>query len=452
MIHIRALALICAIAFTTQASAQADDSRVICEHEFNSPLELLAIQGDSIIAATPETKQLHAIDGTTCEVRWSIGTEGAPAGTDEHGSYWRYLYTVVTDDTSVYVASASFDVSTETGTVWVNAVDVATGAQRWRYSFADTVGKVSIRQGRLYVLGESSLIALDPADGHVNWSEPITTSGAFWMHELNIQFIGDLVIYHTLYNADPAEVGKPPYEVGPSDDVSAVVALNQVTGQRVWEAPFPWASYFWLTTTPDTSLVLFTGSQMYSSNGYEDQMVGLDSATGERVWQVEIEETLDFLADGSDVAVFDYNPDRDETDLDVFDAYSGDRQATLPVPDSAWPVSFQPGQVILEYYEGADLDLPATRRLSAVDAFSARELWMAPLRGVSEYGDLKLEFLDGVIYALNGSALTAVDRFTGQEFWYWELHEPVTRADLLISEPTVVINASPSSLAVLQIT
>jgi outer membrane protein assembly factor BamB len=422
----------------------------LCVRDVGEAVELLAANHSLAIVATPEAKRIHAIDLMTCEVTWTVPTVGAAGGSFAFGDYFAVEGTSVLDSESAYVTSVAPDEDAPYGTVTVASFDLDSGDLNWSYSFPDVVGKLSLNEGRLFVLGESNLVAIDSKTGTVHWIEQITYSGVSWMPELNVQFSAGLVAYFTGYDADPSIVGPPPYDLPSNDDIAAIVALDPVSGRRIWTSHFPQTNYFWLSATADETGFVFVGSQMYRRNDEDHKVIRLNATDGSRVWEQDIEETFEVLNNDIQVAVFDADPDHELSDIEVFDCGSGERQFVRPVDDEAWPVLLTNDYVLLEYFWGDDLDQVEPRTFVALSLKNWGELWSVTPQGEAKYGEMQLAVREDAIYTMIGNTLTAIDPIIGTVAWDYQFDASGKQSKLLLTPTTIVVAHAGSMISIFE--
>ncbi|MFC7204614.1 PQQ-binding-like beta-propeller repeat protein [Haloferax namakaokahaiae] len=152
----------------------------------------------------------------------------------------------------------------------VSAFDASTGDEQWRttVSVADRDetrfhhDSVVVQFDRIYARTFEGLHALD-TDGNLRWTEPIPTTDQPW------PIVAPPIVSDGLAITATYGDREPPVQV---------VALDAETGDPVWEAGFSTRQLPWtLSAFGDTVYVPFFGG--------ESGLVGLDVATGERLWE-----------------------------------------------------------------------------------------------------------------------------------------------------------------------
>ncbi|WP_410765693.1 PQQ-binding-like beta-propeller repeat protein [Haloferax sp. DFSO60] len=175
----------------------------------------------------------------------------------------------VVSDGVVYYLHTRGGYDTEHESV-VSAYDAKTGEEQWRttVSVADREenrfhhDSVVVEKDRLYARTFEGLHALD-TNGNLLWTEPIPTTDQPWPVIAPPIVSDELAITATYGDREP------PVQV---------VALDSETGDPVWEAGFSTRRFPWtLSAFGDTVYVPFFGG--------DSGLVGLDIATGERLWE-----------------------------------------------------------------------------------------------------------------------------------------------------------------------
>lgn len=193
------------------------------------------------------------------------------------------------------------------------ALDVATGAERWRQELdASGAGAPAVRGGLVYIVSRDSRAwAIDAGNGRVRWTLDAAPDAVGLTGGAAPAVTSDLVIFPFpsgevqaafrqggLRRWDAAVTGRRPGQaIARIGDISAdpvvaggrvyaanqsgrLVALNLQNGQRIWTAEEGALSPVW----PAGGAVFLVSDQ--------NQLVRLDGATGAPVWRVDLPEYL----------------------------------------------------------------------------------------------------------------------------------------------------------------
>ena len=233
--------------------------------------------------------RLYTIDNTAT-IRAFDAASGAAAWSAR-------LANAATDVNALFGGGVSFENGTlyaTNGIGQVAALDAATGRARWTQRPGGPLrGAPTVSDGNLYVVSQDNqLFALDPATGETRWSQPATleVAGVFgaaapaaaqgtvvagfssgelnayryengrplWQDVLSRTNVSTAVAALSDIDAEPVIENGRVYAVGQG---GRMVALELVTGQRLWEQNIagistPWVAGDWLfVVTADARLV-----------------------------------------------------------------------------------------------------------------------------------------------------------------------------------------------------
>lgn len=172
----------------------------------------------------------------------------------------------------------------------ITAFDAGTGKEAWTSSAPGVRSRpknLLVRNGRVFGAGEVA-VALDAQSGRELWEFPLSSTG------------------HASAGLGRAAVDDATFYVG--TDTHQVFALDQVTGSLRWMADIgpDWAHRGIVTGITVAGDTVFVSARQYNAeNGYISTgwIIGLDRATGRRVWSFRNGDGTDWRTVAAGVSV-----------------------------------------------------------------------------------------------------------------------------------------------------
>lgn len=187
----------------------------------------------------------------------------------------------VTDPVLVGERVLSLDVDLEAGQTTILAVDAPTGEVVDEFRFDGLLATATMGEERLYAWGLSRLVAIDPADGSVDWSTDVEYNGQARFHLA----VADGLVLATLgheFVAFDAATGDRRWRTA-----------HEVIGQVIVQGPTPFAS----PTVVDGTAYAAGSLQTLMARG-EAGLIAFDPTTGTERWRFKpATEALDTPAD-----------------------------------------------------------------------------------------------------------------------------------------------------------
>lgn len=245
------------------AAIDATDGRIVWERAVSGRI---ATDGSHVFVGASEEWSARAemlavsvsgLDAATGDTRW---TTALPSGVRFNDDVWAYVHDVVVQGDTLFVVSAASR-SDEREQTTVSALDAADGAIRWQRPIEGWGGVAVVGDGVLVVAQGEHLRALDVATGSERWSA-WTGEGTYRVS------IADGLVF-----APVRDRGEGRVEAG-----IALSARRVSDGRVLWRVPWDsWAHGFAVTG----STVIASGGQWESSSG---ELVALDTRTGDLRW------------------------------------------------------------------------------------------------------------------------------------------------------------------------
>jgi alcohol dehydrogenase (cytochrome c) len=371
--------------------------------------------------------QINASNVATLKKKWSFTIPGS-------GVFGNFASTPVAFGGVVYFQDLNSN---------VYAVDQQTGKLTWTHAFkSPSIGPngVAIGYGRLYAATESTVFALNPANGALLWKHRLTPS----VHE-GIDMAPQLYDNKVLISTVPGSGVKHFYEPG---SVGTVYSLDASTGKTVWSfntVPKPKKGLFsggglWYPPAVDSSGNVYLGvanpglwpNSKKNPNGalrpgpnlYTDSLVVLDGGTGKLKWyrQVIAHDVRDYdlmispvlytPAGGSQLvigagkmgSVYAWNA---ATGSQVWKANVGKHVNDIgPLPKKTVPIC--PGDF-------GGVETPIAQSKGTV---------FVPWLNLCAVGSATSESIPGANFAKATGGLTAFDAATGKVKWQQKLPHP----------------------------
>lgn len=295
------------------------------------------------------------------------------------------------------------------------AVDAETGGVEWRHEIgagAEARGSPIVGDGIVYyhlrsqgqnqaferegVEYSDQVRALDTETGEVRW----TFEGQF----LNEPVLADGLLF--------VSASSPTHREGEDIDPGKLHALDPATGDEQWRFE-PRGDSFTATSGIETRPVVVDG-MVYTStyDGENDNVVAIDTGTGELVWDTVMEAGWIEVVDGT-VLVSESNYGGR---LDAFDAATGERQWQVEI-DSSYSFT---RPIVANGFVFTTVN--NAFRIYAFDLETGSEAWNASGLVAPQVATAS----DGTLYA----GLQAIDTASGERQWVNEL-------DVFLAAPTV---------------
>jgi outer membrane protein assembly factor BamB len=329
----------------------------------------------------------------------------------------------VVQDGTVVVSVTDFGGGDQGGLV---ALDLATGAERWRYVTPNQARNAPAIEGDTVVvaLGNGEVHAVGLADGAVRWTHDAAE---------------DLSTYESSMWAAPT-IADGAVFIALQGRMSA---LELATGEPRWEAELT-SSYPWLGTT---AAVTVANGVAIANYGRDDGMTGWSTTTGARLWDIR---------DGRTLAV-NATPIVVDGELYVASTYGGVAKLELATRAQRWTAPFTPGGFDWGYsitaapaFAEGRLFVPTQwKDLVAVDAASGAELWRhttprGPLNfahyrsGEPGFAASPVVTGDLVWVPRPDGKLVALAAADGNEVWSTDLGAPIVSAPAPAGDRLVV--------------
>jgi len=246
----------------------ASTGKMVWEREANGCFGQLVV-GDGMVCVTDsrarETMSLQALDAETGKLQWAWGADD--------------LYIAAIANGAAYLTRRS-----ATGKDYVQAVDVRSGDEIWRYSIDGSRSSLIVIDGCLYVAElqyyprmRSRLLAINARRGSILWA----FSSRSWLTSVDV--LGDMVL-------------------AGSDD-GCLRALNARTGASLWVSDVGVGPHGLRFNADPVSSVVYA----YST---EDHTVyAVDAQTGENLWEFERRPGGARVVVSGDLVLFIYSAD-----------------------------------------------------------------------------------------------------------------------------------------------
>ena len=290
---------------------------------------------------------------------------------------------------SPVVGTNTVYVATKAGSVV--ALDLASGAERWRVDVGDYVARSTpaLDARTLYVAAGYALFALDSHTGHERWSKPLRFTGS----------------------CSPVVDSGMVYVATQEGHISAFVAA---TGEEVWH----YRNDNLLFGSPAVA----GGVVVIADEA--GQVTAIDAASGREIWQKKAGGeafATPAIADGTVYIA------TDKPEFVAFDLKTGRERWRREVGGISSP-GLADGMV---YLGGAD------QSLRALDARTGDERWSSALGYAIESS---ASISDAVVFVASGPTLYALDRKDGRTLWS-HVTGGVVSADLAVVADMVVASS-----------
>ncbi|HEY0070712.1 MAG TPA: PQQ-binding-like beta-propeller repeat protein, partial [Chloroflexia bacterium] len=198
------------------------------------------------------------------------------------------------------VANGALYFASQEGTVY--AVDMASGAEEWRFAAGgNTIDPLAYSDGLLYVASGTSLYALDANSGEQvwvvkrgDWFGPLVSGGVVYAAN------DDLNLY-ALDAETGAEVWKAPTGARPSSPAALaegiiysgttanqLVAFDARTGQQLWK----FDTDDWPSNPSVVSGVVYVGTTNHENREGERHLYAIDARSGQELWRFKADSRL----------------------------------------------------------------------------------------------------------------------------------------------------------------
>jgi outer membrane protein assembly factor BamB len=195
----------------------------------------------------------------------------------------------------------------------------------------------------------------------------------------------------------------------------SVIALNALTGHRVWTASFPGRV---VVTFTEAAGMVYAGT---TAGGTQRSVVALDGTTGKRRWSKPVPTTTPGLLTATATTVICGTNGWLQTPTGGGTLLALDSRTGRPL----W--SRNPGSLEVAI-TGDGTVYAASGSLFALDLRTGKSAWPS---GIASVRPTALALSDGVLYAgTEGSQLMALSAVTGRELWSYSTAEPVTCLDV----------------------
>jgi outer membrane protein assembly factor BamB len=232
--------------------ALADDGTVRWKYQAGGAIrsEPAVIQGHVYVSSDAGfTAKLEVAGGKEL---WRVKTDTMTAPrlppSDEKSRWDRYGSSAIADANQLYVASRDQN---------LYALDLATGATRWKYPASDIMTATPARYRDLVLIADyaGKVQALGAADGKPRWT-----------YDARLAVPGDLVV-----DGDQVLVGSRSYDL---------IALDAATGRERWK------HYYWFSWIESPAVV--RDGVIYTGSSDATQVYGIDSRSGKLRWKTAV--------------------------------------------------------------------------------------------------------------------------------------------------------------------
>ena len=351
------------------------------------------VHGDAMttrsLAWTTSDAGIARVDSAGVVTPVSTGTVTITAAMDEQSA-----------STTVMVLEApipSWSQTTEWSTFQGNArhtgaitATLAPSAFQELWTAAGVRGPVTLGDGKVYGISNSSVAALDAGTGAQRWAYDLGTRESY----------------------DPPAFGNGTVYVqtGGAEN-SFVWAISAADGSLLWRSAYDNQWFSWFAPT-------VVGQDVYVAAGYGGGMAAYDATTGASRWSIPLNQYdmwTPAVADGLAYAYTgDYSPK-----VSVVDAATGAVSYEIPDPEFTW----RGWSMNLAPVLGTQNDLiaqPGTRLVS-FDLANRTIRWQVAEWVSPPGGAWQATVAGGVVYAFNGSQVEARREADGAQLWSWPL-------------------------------
>jgi outer membrane protein assembly factor BamB len=293
------------------------------------------------------------------------------------------------------------------------------GEERWRSSIDGGFATPSVVDGRLYVPTVEELLALDPADGTVQWTFGTEASDEYLLSAEG----DDSTVYvpstrGVVYALDPsngrvqwrtgAGVGSTGIGVGPEyvylpdgGDATAVEAYVPETGDRVWEGE----------DLGVNTAVCYGDGSVYAANE-EGTFQRYDAESGGLRWEARTGIEVRFGAQEATTEAYLLGGTRDgRSSVVARESADGSRRWEAELVDGQPQAIGIAGDVAYAAIESGSLH--------ALDLRTGEERWRFGTEG-TPWGEVGVAG-DGVYVCTEGGVLHALDTETGEQRWRFDV-------------------------------
>ena len=316
----------------------------------------------------------------------------------------------------------------------------------WSHELWDAMGKLTYHDGRLFVLGEEWISAIDAATGEEIWGEPVFMAMAGFVILRRAEVIGDLVVYVDYLDRPASELTVEEAR-GYDERFGEIVARSIDTGERVWAHPVRNIASYFLHVFLDSNRVLLESQMVEDAELAAFELIAIDAGSGEIVWRAEPNPFQRDLVAGNSVGLFAY-AGRDYVSLDVFSQDTGGLVWSVPISRARVPFFATDDYFLLGTVDDPDKDDATFGSLFALDSATGEQMWEISLN--VPHGDSRVVPVsaDGQLFLFLMAGLASFDERTGEMSWTLDLPEGTTSADMKIGGSYLVLADAETSIHV----
>ena len=366
------------------------------------------VVGDLVILSRSEF--IEALDINDCSVTWSWKRNSVTG-----------VLPALFEDT-LYVVDEAYPDSWQFELV---AIDVMTGAEKWRSS-VDARNGVNLQSGVLLVQGVSEIFGVDPESGTIQWRMRPTTYEFF-----------------TPYPSQGGRLFISEVETSPAGFATNVSALDVSTGEVAWSLKFN-DTFGPLITTGPERVAIFTLIPLGGEDSADisQTQVGVDVLTGQQLWERNIDLDLDIhFLEHLAYATHRKAPDTGMS-IVALDVGSGQTVWSTEIPDGWFRFTTRFDELLLVGIQDTtqkSAPLPPWRLL-AYDIASGSLVWSRVLQ-YNFNPELEWEIVDGAVVFAEGYTLNAVDIETGELAWTFSAPTTHAAAQIAAGNGVVVVTS-----------
>lgn len=300
------------------------------------------------------------------------------------------------------------------------SLDPATLSLLWQRNFStSSLNPVTAGNGEVFVSisgyfsSGMGLQALDAATGQTKWSKDY---GA--VYSVNPPAYANGFVY--------IQTGKP------TSGSPYLWAYNANTGAQVFSSTFSaqWESYFAPTIYDNT---------VYINGGYYGGMYSFDGLSGAQKWFLGLSQYDEWTPSLDANYAYGYAG----SNMTAINRATGQAAFQISVPNSEWSgYSMQQALALGNHNDAFAIN---GDRLICFDLQNKNIKWLAD-RAFGSFGQATVA--KGVVYAIDGGTLDAIDELTGNLLWYWTPPSGSLTGTIIATDTHVLASTSSATYAV----